>query len=147
MLQKSQYAGQCRGNSAAGFRSTPETGAPVLADSAAAFDCRIIDVANVDKHGVPFCRVVAALQRSDCADSLIYFCCTTVRLVRTDSSRNDFKGRAGPRSRRRTSNLSPGAPALRRDAGERTRCRRWQLGIGRRRHACALRLSSARCVH
>jgi len=54
--------------------STPETGAPVLADSAAAFDCRIIDVANEDTHGVLFCRVVA-LQRSDCADNLIYFGC------------------------------------------------------------------------
>ena len=52
--------------------STMETGAPVLADCAAAFDCRIIDVANVDTHDVLFCRVVA-LQTSDCADNLIYF--------------------------------------------------------------------------
>ena len=60
---------------AAAVWSTPETGAPVHADSAAAFDCRIIDVANVDTHGVLFCRVVAARQRSDCADNLIYFGC------------------------------------------------------------------------
>ena len=52
--------------------STLETGAPVLADCAVAFDCRIIDVANVDTHDVLFCRVVA-LQKSDCADNLIYF--------------------------------------------------------------------------
>ena len=52
--------------------STLETGAPVLADCAAAFDCRIIDVANVDTHDVLFCRVVA-LQRSECTDNLIYF--------------------------------------------------------------------------
>jgi Flavin reductase like domain len=58
---------------AAAAWSTPETGAPVLADSAAALDCRIIDVASVDAHGVLLCRVVAALQRSDCADNLIYF--------------------------------------------------------------------------
>jgi len=40
---------------AAATWSTLETGAPVLADCAAAFDCRIIDVANVDTHDVPFC--------------------------------------------------------------------------------------------
>ena len=49
-----------------------ETGAPVLADCAVAFDCRIIDTANVGTHDVLFCRVVA-LQRSYCADNLIYF--------------------------------------------------------------------------
>lgn len=52
--------------------STLETGAPVLADGGVAFDCRIIDVANVDTHDVLFCRVLA-LQKSDCADNLIYF--------------------------------------------------------------------------
>jgi flavin reductase len=57
---------------AAAAWSTLETGAPVLADCAVAFDCRIIDVANVGTHDVLFCRVVA-LQRSDCADNLIYF--------------------------------------------------------------------------
>ena len=57
---------------AAAVWSTLETGAPVLAEGAAAFDCRIIDVANVGTHDVLFCRVVA-LQRSDSADNLIYF--------------------------------------------------------------------------
>jgi flavin reductase len=57
---------------AAAAWSRLETGAPVLADCTVAFDCHIIDVANVDTHDVLFCRVVA-LQRSDCADNLIYF--------------------------------------------------------------------------
>jgi flavin reductase len=57
---------------AAAAWSTLETGAPVLADCAVAFDCRIVDVANVGTHDVLFCRVVA-LQRSDGADNLIYF--------------------------------------------------------------------------
>jgi flavin reductase len=35
-------------------------------------DCSIIDVANVGTHDMLFCTVVA-LQRSDCADNLIYF--------------------------------------------------------------------------
>ena len=52
--------------------STLETGAPVLADCAVAFDCRITDIASVGTHDVLFCRVVA-LQRSDAADNLIYF--------------------------------------------------------------------------
>jgi len=52
--------------------STLETAAPVLADCAAAFDCRIIEVATVGTHDVLFCRVVA-LQRSDRVDNLIYF--------------------------------------------------------------------------
>jgi flavin reductase len=39
---------------AAAVWSTPETGAPVLAYSTAAFDCHIIDVANLDTHGVRF---------------------------------------------------------------------------------------------
>jgi flavin reductase len=49
-----------------------ETGAPVLADCAAAFDCRIADVVSVGTHGVLFCRVLA-LQRSSGTDNLIYF--------------------------------------------------------------------------
>jgi flavin reductase len=51
---------------------TLETGAPVLADCAAAFDCRIADVVNVGTRDVLFCRVVA-LQISGCTDNLIYF--------------------------------------------------------------------------
>jgi flavin reductase len=57
---------------AAAAWSTLETGVPVLADCAVAFDCRIIDVAAVATHDVLFCRVVA-LQRSDSVDNLIYF--------------------------------------------------------------------------
>jgi len=57
---------------AAAAWSTLETGAPVLADCAVAFDCRIIDVAAVATHDVLFCRVVA-LQGSDSVDNLIYF--------------------------------------------------------------------------
>jgi flavin reductase len=57
---------------AAAAWSTLETGAPVLADCAVAFDCRIVDVANVGTHDVLFCRVVA-LRRSECTDNLIYF--------------------------------------------------------------------------
>jgi flavin reductase len=49
-----------------------ETGAPVLADSPAAFDCRLVDVANVGTHDVLFCRVMS-LQKLGCAHSLIYF--------------------------------------------------------------------------
>ncbi|QPF89292.1 flavin reductase [Bradyrhizobium commune] len=56
----------------AGVWSTLETGAPVLADCTAAFDCRISEVANVGTHDVLFCSVVA-LKRSNLADNLIYF--------------------------------------------------------------------------
>lgn len=56
---------------AAGVWSTLETGAPVLTDCAAAFDCRIASIVNVGTHDVLFCSVVA-LKRSVCADSLIY---------------------------------------------------------------------------
>jgi flavin reductase len=52
--------------------STLETGAPVLVNGTAAFDCRIADIVNVGTHDVLFCRVVA-LRGSDCADNLIYF--------------------------------------------------------------------------
>jgi len=36
------------------------------------FDCRIVQVADVGTHDVLFCRVMA-LQKSYCADNLIYF--------------------------------------------------------------------------
>ena len=57
---------------AAAAWTTLQTGAPVLVDCAAAFDCRIADVVNVGTHDVLFCRVLA-LQRSACTDNLIYF--------------------------------------------------------------------------
>lgn len=47
------------------------TGAPVLADCTAAFDCRITGRVNVGTHDVLFCEVVA-LQKAPRADSLIY---------------------------------------------------------------------------
>lgn len=60
-----------------GFRSTNDLGGGVVdagdrradsADRAPAIDCRIIDVAKAGTR-----EVVVALQRSDCADNLIYF--------------------------------------------------------------------------
>ncbi|TYL96814.1 FMN reductase [Bradyrhizobium rifense] len=57
---------------AAAAWSTLETGAPVLADCAAAFDCRISDIVNVGTHDVLFCRVVA-VQKTGCTGNLIYF--------------------------------------------------------------------------
>ncbi|MBP0112099.1 flavin reductase [Bradyrhizobium vignae] len=57
---------------AAATWSTLETGAPLLVDCTAAFDCRIAHMVNVGTHDVLFCRVVA-LQRSCYTDSLIYF--------------------------------------------------------------------------
>ena len=56
---------------AAAVWSTLETGAPVLADCAVAFDCEITDVATVGTHDVLFCRVVA-LQKSGLTENLIY---------------------------------------------------------------------------
>ena len=56
---------------AAAVWSTLETGAPVLADCAVAFDCQITDVATVGTHDVLFCRVVA-LQKSGETENLIY---------------------------------------------------------------------------
>ena len=56
---------------AAAVWSTLETGAPVLADCAVAFDCEITDVATVGTHDVLFCRVVA-LEKSGLTENLIY---------------------------------------------------------------------------
>jgi flavin reductase len=52
--------------------STLERGAPVLADCALAFDCRIANVITVGTHDVLFSRVMA-LQISDRTDNLICF--------------------------------------------------------------------------
>ena len=51
--------------------STLETGAPVLADCAVAFDCQIVSVTTVGTHDVLFCRVVG-LQKSGLTENLIY---------------------------------------------------------------------------
>jgi flavin reductase len=56
---------------AAAVWSTLETGAPVLADCAVAFDCDITNVTTVGTHDVLFCRVVA-LRRSGLTENLIY---------------------------------------------------------------------------
>lgn len=56
---------------AAAAWSTLETGAPVLADCAVAFDCQVADVTTVGTHDVLFCRVVA-LQSSGLTENLIY---------------------------------------------------------------------------
>jgi flavin reductase len=56
---------------AAAAWSTLETGAPVLADCAVAFDCQVADVTTVGTHDVLFCRVVA-LQSSGQTENLIY---------------------------------------------------------------------------
>lgn len=56
---------------AAAVWSTLETGAPVLADCAVAFDCQIVNVTAVSTHDVLFCRVVA-LRRSGLTENLIY---------------------------------------------------------------------------
>ena len=56
---------------AAAAWSTLETGAPVLADCAVAFDCQVADVTTVGTHDVLFCRVVA-LWSSGLTENLIY---------------------------------------------------------------------------
>lgn len=55
---------------AAAMWSTLETGAPVLAGCAIAFDCQIANVTTVGTHDVLFCRVVA-LQTGP-TENLIY---------------------------------------------------------------------------
>ncbi|MGX1321780.1 flavin reductase [Bradyrhizobium sp. USDA 377] len=55
---------------AAATWSTLETGAPVLAGCAVAFDCRIVNVTTVGTHDVLFCRVVALQAGS--TENLIY---------------------------------------------------------------------------
>jgi hypothetical protein len=54
--------------------STLETGAPVLAYCAVAFDCCVVDVVPAGTYDVLFCRAVPP-QRSDSVDNLIYFGC------------------------------------------------------------------------
>jgi flavin reductase len=56
----------------AGAWTTLLTGAPVLEDALAAFDCRITQVVEVGTHSVLFCEVVA-LAANVGHDGLIYF--------------------------------------------------------------------------
>jgi flavin reductase len=48
------------------------TGAPVLADAAVSFDCRVAQVTEVGTHSVFFCEV-EAIRLGAAADGLIYF--------------------------------------------------------------------------
>ena len=48
------------------------TGAPVLADAAASFDCRIVERNPVGTHTLLLCEVIHARHRED-SDALVYF--------------------------------------------------------------------------
>jgi flavin reductase len=52
--------------------SVASTGAPVLSDAAAAFDCRVAEISEVGTHSVFFCEV-ASVFVSEAAEGLIYF--------------------------------------------------------------------------
>ena len=49
-----------------------ETGAPVLEDALASFDCQIEQIQKVGTHSIFMCRVVA-IQQSQHEHSLVYF--------------------------------------------------------------------------
>jgi flavin reductase (DIM6/NTAB) family NADH-FMN oxidoreductase RutF len=49
----------------AGSWTTLATGAPVLADALAAFDCVVVDAVDVATHTIFICRVVAVRARED----------------------------------------------------------------------------------
>lgn len=57
---------------AGGEWSVLRTGAPVLADAAVSFDCRISQITEMGTHGVFFCEVVAIALGSQ-PEGLIYF--------------------------------------------------------------------------
>lgn len=69
-----QFAGQCDGDRfAQGGWTTRATGAPVLDDAVAAFDCRIINREVIGTHSVFFCQVEdIALTEGD-ASGLMWF--------------------------------------------------------------------------
>lgn len=52
--------------------STWATGAPVLDDAVASFDCRISQISSVGTHDILYCEVLA-LRRRASADGLVYF--------------------------------------------------------------------------
>jgi flavin reductase len=64
----------------AGVWSTLITGAPVLADAAVAFDCRIDKVVEVGTHDVLFC-IVEAVQLGVAHEGLIYYARSYHRIV------------------------------------------------------------------
>lgn len=57
---------------AAGEWTTLVTGAPVLADATVAFDCRVMQVAEMGTHDVLFCEVLA-IHEGGATDGLVYF--------------------------------------------------------------------------
>lgn len=57
---------------AAAHWTTWATGAPVLEDAAASFDCRISQISSVGTHDVLCCEVLAIRRRAS-ADGLVYF--------------------------------------------------------------------------
>ncbi|HAF93947.1 MAG TPA: pyrimidine utilization flavin reductase protein F [Pseudomonas sp.] len=52
--------------------STWTTGAPVLDDAVASFECRISQISSVGTHDILYCEVLA-LRRRASADGLVYF--------------------------------------------------------------------------
>lgn len=48
------------------------TGAPLLDDAAACFECRISQISNIGTHDILYCEVVS-LRRSACVSGLVYF--------------------------------------------------------------------------
>jgi flavin reductase len=56
-----------------GSWTTLETGAPVLADAAVAFDCRIMERRAIGSHSVFYARVVALLKSPQAAETVIWF--------------------------------------------------------------------------
>lgn len=74
-----RFAGRSRADASEAGRfasedgwQTLETGSPVLADAAAAFDCRISGMNEVGSHSVIFCEV-EAVSLNETPGSLIYF--------------------------------------------------------------------------
>lgn len=57
---------------AAGEWKTLVTGAPALVGATVAFDCRVVDVAEIGTHDVLFCEVVA-VEEGSVPEALVYF--------------------------------------------------------------------------
>lgn len=69
-----RFAGNDQGDRFAGASwSVLKTGAPVLADAEAVFDCRIVDVRPVGSHSVLTCAVEDVQLLSQKPESLIWF--------------------------------------------------------------------------
>lgn len=57
---------------AAASWTTGATGAPVLDDAVASFECRISQISNIGTHDILYCEVLA-LRRNTGVDGLVYF--------------------------------------------------------------------------